>query len=428
MNTDNLTQKLTNRWLVLILILCIALLNYADRYLLAGLAEPVKAEFALSDSFMGLLLGPAFALLFTVMAIPIARLADRMSRILIITLGCAVWSGFTILSGMATSPWMLASARIGVGIGEAAYQAPAAALIAAYFPVQQRGRAFAVLGTAVYFGQMLGYAGGPAIAADHGWRAPFELLGATGIIVAAIAYLIIREPQRAKAGPEPDQPLLALWPLFKSLWAARSFRNLTVGMGFGTLSGVAFAMWGPALFERAYNVPNEAASTTFGLAFGIPGLIGMMAFGVLADRLARQGMRRPVLMAALALAAATVMILAVTWAPNLGAARMLAIPSGLLGGGWAIGVITGLQYILPERHRATGTALALLIMGLMGNVAGPYIAGVLSDVLPGEGAQRLRLGLTLIIPLGVIGSWLMLRAGRTIEADRALLNDVVVKA
>ena len=408
--------RLTNRWLFLGLLLVIALLNYADRYLLAGLAEPVRAEFALSDSFMGLLLGPAFALLYCILAIPIARLADRASRILIICLGCAIWSGFTILSGLAETPVMLALARVGVGVGEAAYQAPGAALVAAYFPIAQRGRAFAILGSAIYFGQMLGLVGGPAIAAAHGWRTAFEVIGACGLIIAACSFLIIREPPRAPLAAAPaHEPLVAL---FARLWARPSFRRMTLGMAMGTLSGVSFGMWGPALFERVHAVPTEQASASFGLAFGLPGLGGMLIFGFVADRFARHGPGWLLGFSGAALTLATALILAVTWAPDLSSAQWLAIPSGLLGGGWSIGIIAGLQYVLPERIRVSGTALALLVIGLAGNVIGPLAAGQLSDLFAGSPAQSLQFGLSVIIPSGFLGGWLLWTSGRSIAADR----------
>ena len=410
--------QLTSRWLVLPLLLSIALLNYADRYLLSGLVGPIKADFGLSDGFMGLLMGPAFAVIFTVAAIPIARLADRTSRIRIICAGCATWSLFTALTAYADSGWMLAAARVGVGIGEAAYQAPSAALIAAYFPLHQRGRALALVASSIYIGQMLGMAGGPAIASVYGWRAAFELLGAAGIIVAATAWIIIREPPHAPVSEMPASlPVLA-----GNLMRAPSLRNMTVGMGLGTLSGVSFGMWGPALFERAYGLSNAAAGGAFGLAFGLPGLFGMLMFGVIADRMARSGMHRPLLLAAGALFAATLLVICATWAPDLRTAQLLAVPSGLLGGGWSIGIIAGLQYVLPERHRSTGTALALLVVSLFGNLIGPWVAGGLSDMFGGEGANGLRLGLTLIIPTGFIGAWLLWRASRSLRADHHRLS------
>lgn len=412
-------QRLSNKWLVLAMLLGIALLNYGDRYLLAGLAEPIKRKFAMSDTFMGLLMGPAFALLYSVLAVPIAIRADRTSKVLIIALGCITWSLFTALSGYATSAEMLAFARVGVGIGEAAFQAPAFALLAAYFAPEQRGKAFAVMGMAVYFGQLLGYVGGPALAARGTWQTPFEVLGLAGVVIGALAWLTLREPPRpAKSATDISEPL---WPLFKRLWAARSFRRMALGMALGTLSGISFGMWGPALFERAYGLTTQQASSTFGLAFGLPGLVGMLVFGVLVDHLAKRDKRWLLLLAAGALFAATTLILLVTWMPTIGAAKWLAIPSGLLGGGWAVGIYTALQYVLPDRARVTGTALAMLVINLVGYVTGPLLAGQLSDVVAGEGAQGLRVALSLVIPLGFVGALLMWLGGRSIESDRAKL-------
>lgn len=206
-------QRLSNKWVVLAMMLAIALVNYGDRYLLAGLAEPIKREFAVSDTFMGLLMGPAFALLYSLIAVPIALYADKASRIMIVCIGCVAWSGFTILSGLAKSPEMLAFARVGVGVGEAAFQAPAYALLAAYFPAEQRGKAFAVMGMSIYFGQLIGYAGGPAIAARGTWHDAFEVLGLVGIGIALMAWLTVREPPLVAA--PASQPREPLWPLFK---------------------------------------------------------------------------------------------------------------------------------------------------------------------------------------------------------------------
>lgn len=413
-------QKLTNKWVVLSLLLGIALVNYGDRYLLAGLVEPIKAEFQVSDGFMGLLMGPAFALLYSLLAIPIARAADKMSRIAIVCGGCVVWSAFTFLSGLATTPWELAIARVGVGIGEAAFQAPAYSMLAAYFLPEQRGRAFAIMTLAVYFGQYLGYRAGPEIALASDWRMAFFVMGGAGLAIAALAFLIVKEPPRV-AAPVNEEP--ALWPLFKDLWQVKSFRGLSLGMALGTLSGLSFGMWGPALFARAYDLPITQANAAFGLAFGMPGLIGTLLFGVLVDRLVRtRGPEWLLLLAAGALLAATLLVLSVVWAPSLEVARLIAIPSGLLGGGWSVGIMAAIQFLLPDRIRATGTALALLVINLIGYVLGPLLAGQISDLVTGDPAYSLRIGLSVIVPTGVIGAYLMARGARTLAEDRATLN------
>ncbi len=412
-------KALTNRWLALALLVLVAILNYADRFLIAGLAQPIKAHFGIGDAMMGALMGPAFALLYTMFTLPIARLADRRSRILIIGCGCAVWSVFTLLSGMATSSTMLALARVGVGIGEAAYQAPAAALIAAYFPVHERGRAFALLGTAIYVGQMMGLAGGPAIAAESNWQTAFHALGFVGIVVAIATFLIIREPARDQVAHAA--PVLPLGPTIRLLIGTPSVRLLATIMALGSLSGVTFGMWGPALFERAYGMTTQAAGATFALSFGLPGLLGVLAFGFLADKLGKDDPTVQLRLTAIALGGATTMILAVTWTDNLILARLFAIPAGLLGGGWSVGVLAGLQYLLPNAHRATGTALVLLIASMFATVLGPVLAGQLSDWIAGAGPHGLRIGLSVAIPTGYIGVWAAWRAMRKLVADRDAL-------
>ena len=410
--------RLSNRWVVLITLLFISIFNFADRFLLAGLVDPIKASFAVSDGFMGLLMGPAFAVLYTTLAIPIARLADRRSRVMIIAGGCLLWSVFTALSGLAQGPASLAAARVGVGIGEAAFGAPAYSLLAAYFNEAQRGKAFAILGIATYVGQIAGYATGPAIAHAHDWRVAFLAMAVPGVALSGVALLLIREPSRVLAKVQPPA-----WPLFARLLRSRAFVRLMLGMGLGVLSGVAFGNWGPTLFVRSFALSQKEAGSTFGLYFGLAGLAGMLMFGVLADREAKKAMRRPIAMAALALLTASGCILAVTWSGSLAAARLLAIPSGLLGGGWSIGVMASLQYLLPDRVRASATALFLMVSSFLGYVIGPWLVGAISHGL-GDSAGSLRLGLSVAIPLGFAGALLLLGAATHLEADRATLADL----
>jgi MFS family permease len=409
----------SNPWTVLILLLGISILSYADRYLIAGLVGPIKAEFGVGDGYIGLLMGPAFAVVFTTMAVPIARLADRRSRIAIICIGCLFWSLFTTLSGFATGPVTLALARVGVGIGEAAFMAPAYSLLSAYFAPRRRGIAFAVLGLGIYFGQIIGFAAGPAVAARWDWHAAFFVMGAPGVLIALLSWLYIAEPSR-DGGAAPAPPLL---PLGKRLLGAPGYRLAVLGMGLGTLSGVSFGMWGPALFTRAYGLPAQQANTAFGLAFGLPGLVGTLMFGVLADNMLKRSPQGPMRLAAAALLAATLCIFAVDWAPGFGLARALAIPSGLLGGGWSIGVMASLQNMLPNRFRATATALFIMVSTFIGLVIGPWLAGTISEAVGGTGAYGLRIGLSVTILLGIPAALMLWQSAKHLDSDRSALAD-----
>lgn len=409
--------KLPNKWIVLLLLVGIAVFNHADRFLLAGLVEPIKRDFDVSDTFMGLLMGPAFAVFYSTLAIPIAILADKKSRILIVTTGCVVWSVFTILSGYALGPWTLAAARVGVGVGEAAFQAPAYSLIAAYFPSDQRGKAFALIALATYFGQMLGYGVGPAIAEVHDWRFAFKLFGIVGLAIVAVAWLVIREPERV-ADAVVRQPFLAL---SRRLLKLNSYRGMMFGMGLGVLSGIAFGFWGPTLFSRNYSITMAEAGSTFGSTFVVPGIVGTILFGVIADKIIKDNYGRMLWLSAFALTGATLAVLGATWAPTLNQALFWAVPAGLLGGGWAVGIYAGLQYILPDNMRATGTAIAMLAVNLLGYVLGPWLVGALSDAF-GEGATGLRMALSVVVPIGVVGSFLLWRGAASLTPEREKLH------
>ncbi|MEP2550078.1 MAG: MFS transporter, partial [Marinomonas sp.] len=289
-------------------------------------------------------------------------------------------------------------------------------IIAAYFLPQQRGKAFAVIALAVYFGQMLGYGVGPAVAEVHDWRFAFMLFGAAGLAVIAVAWLVIKEPPRT----EELAVRLPFVPLAKRLIKLRSYRAMMFGMGLGVLSGIAFGFWGPTLFSRSYDMTMTEAGSAFGGAFVIPGMLGAIMFGALADRFTKHGYGRMLLMSALALTAASAVVMATSWANSVENAVLWAIPAGLFGGGWAVGIYASLQYILPDRMRATGTAIAMLAVNLLGYVIGPWITGILSEEF-GEGAYGLRMALTVVVPVGFIGAFLLWRGSRSLEDDRALL-------
>lgn len=412
-------ERLSNPWVVLFSLLGIAIFNYADRFLLTGLVGPIKAEFGLDDAYIGLLMGPAFVALYVVAGVPIARLADRSSRIRIIAAGCVMWSCCTIATGFATGPISLALARVGVGIGEAAFAAPAYSLLSDYFRPERRPAAFAILALATYIGQIAGQAGGPAIAAAYDWRTAYFVMGAPGIVLALVALVLVREPTRPLASRAAQT--LSFREVVARLAGAPAYWLMMASFGLGMLSGVSFGFWGPELFTRTYAMDPVAAKSAFALNFGLAGLVGMLGFGALASRLARRDEAWPLRLAAISMAGATTMILAVSWAGSYKFAMLLAIPSGLLGGGWSAGVISLLQHLLPATYRATATALFLAIATLVGFAVGPWLTGALSSALGNDGAA-LRMALTIVMPTGFVGAVCAWLAVKRIEADRARLS------
>ncbi len=417
-----MTRPPSNPWIVLAMLLVIYIFNFADRYLLTGLVGPIKAEFGLGDGMMGLLMGPAFVVLYVVLGVPFARLADQGSRIRIIAAGCVLWSAATAATGLATGPVSLALARIGVGVGEAAFVAPAYSLLSDYFRPEKRGFAFAILGLATYLGQIAGQGGGPAIAAAHGWRVTFFGMGAVGILLGVLALLLIREPRRNQDASSPAGEAMPFVRLVVLLLRTPAYIFMMLAFALGALSGVAFGYWGPELFARSYGLDPVVAKSTFAINFGLSGMIGTLLFGALADRLSARSMIWPSRLSALALGLATIAILVATWADSFTFARWMAVPAGLLGGGWPVGFLATLQYMLPARIRAASTALFLAVMTLLGYFAGPWATGAISGWLGNDG-HSLAVALTVIIPFGFVASALGWRVGSRLERDRRALAE-----
>jgi len=244
-----------------------------------------------------------------------------------------------------------------------------------------------------------------------------DFIGHPGFVLAGFAWLLIKEPQRSATAQVQE----ALAPIIGRLIKARSYIALMLGMGLGTLSGVSFGFWGPTLFARNHGLTESVASNAFAAYFGLAGLTGMLIFGAVSDRLARKGPHGPPRLAAFSLFFATLCILLVTWSSSFAQSKMLAIPSGLLGGGWSVGVMASLQYLLPDRYRATATATFVAVSTLLGFLVGPWLAGEISGAF-GNDAQSLRIGLSVTIPAGFVAALSMWYASSRLGGDNEILR------
>src|SRR3954467_8855124 len=195
------------RYYVLGLLTIIYALNFLDRTIFNVLIEPIKKEFQLSDTMMGLLAGFGFALFYSLLGIPIARVADRLNRRNIVAVAFAFWGAMTFLCGMATSVTSLALARIGVGIGESAGTPASQSLVADLFNKNERPRALGIYAIGTYLGVFMGYFIGGWVNQHYGWRMAFFAAGLPGIALAAVLWLTISEPKRGAMAesfvPEP---------------------------------------------------------------------------------------------------------------------------------------------------------------------------------------------------------------------------------
>jgi len=408
-------------WYVAGMLFLIYLVNYVDRSILNVLSQLVKEELGASDTVMGFLVGPAFAVFYALAGIPIARYADRSNRIRIIVVGCLVWSGFTIATAYAQTWQQLAWFRIGVGIGEAAFLAPAYSILADYFPVRYRTRALSLLGLAVYFGQVTGMVTGAMLGASLGWRDVFIYAGLPGILIAFIAWLTVREPERG-AQDSIDQASAPTTRDFssalKSLWEYRSFRKLCFGTALGVFGGQAFAGWSAPFLMRSHGVDLVAIGTVFAPPYLLSALIGTIVAGFVADRLVRRNLNAPVNASSYALAVATAILCLACWVPHFSWLVLLTIPMGLVGGGWVLPMQSSTQNALPPELRATGTAVFWFVVNLVGIAGGPWFAGIMSDLLAARfGSDSLRYALLLAISVSFIGAAFIRSAAKNLHAE-----------
>lgn len=417
-------------WFVLMMMVLLYLVNVADRYVASGLLEEIKKTFQVSDTFMGFLVGPAFAVVYTLLAIPIARFADRNNRVKIIVAGAIIWSGFTVLSGLVQTPWTFAFARLGVGVGEAAFLAPAFSLLSDYFAPKKRALAFAILNFGVYFGQIFGLVGGAAIAEASHWRTAFISLGAPGVLLGLLTLMLVKEPKRGRLDPvnkaTDSKSTLSFIETFKVLWARRSFRLMTIGTALGGFASYGFGIWAPTLFARAFDLSLTEANARYGGPSFIAGITGAIVLGVLCDRLTAKDVRWPFRLSAIGLVGFFLSMIILCFVDDVYFATLLTLPAGLMAGGWVIAMQAALQDLLPAKARATGTALWGFALTFTGLAIGVWFVGKLNDVFTAQyGDQAIRYALAITLLTAIPSMICILLAGRTFETDREELADTL---
>ena len=349
--------------------------NFVDRILLGVVQESIKHDLGVSDFQLGLLGGPAFAILYTLAGIPIARYAERGNRITIIAIGAAVWSVMTAACGFAQNFLQLVAARIGVGIGEAACTPPAHSVISDYFPASRRASALAIYSLGIPIGTMLAATGGGWLAANVDWRAAFWILGAPGIVVALILKLTVREPPRA--GPATATP--SFGETLATLAAKPSFWHMAAGGALMAFVGYSTAQFMVSYIVRNYAMGVEQASYAFGAIAGFAVAIGTFSGGFFCDRLSHRHPRVYSWLPTIGVLLALPLYLLSFWQTSFWPAFAILMVAPIfhylyLGPGFAV-----VQSIAPPRMRATATALLLLIINLIGYGLGPPIMGALSD-------------------------------------------------
>ena len=421
-----------DRWYVLAVMTAAYALNIADRFSISTLIEPIRQEFALSDTGIAFLTGSALAFFYVTVGIPIAALADRVNRRNILAIALFVWSGVTALCGLAQSYGQLLLARFAVGIGEAGGTPPSTSIMADNFPPARRPMALTVYALGACIGAWLGSSVAGKAAEVGGWRLAFLVLGIPGVALALIVALTVREPRRGQLDSEPQQPQTApfsLWVVFTQLIDTlrfmerqRSAVHLIVGGSVATFWSWGLMWWTPTFLQRSHHLSVGAAGALLGPMHLVAGTAGTVLAGVLMGLPAARDPRYVTRVLTWAALLTTVPSILVYAAGSERAATMmlwLFVP----GVYFYIGPILGLlQNVMPPGMRATACAILLFLANLANLFLAPQLIGALSDWFAGSfgaGAESLRWAMLLLAPTGFWAAWHLWKAGATIREDEA---------
>jgi MFS family permease len=396
-------------------------LNFIDRQILSVFVEPIKAEMGATDTEMGLLLGFAFALFYTIAGIPIARWADRGNRRSIIALGLTVWSAMTVLSGFTRSFAQLALVRVGVGVGEAAGSPPAHSLISDYFPPERRATAMGIYAWGIYIGSAIAYLGGGYLREYFDWRTAFIVLGTPGLLFALVVRFTVKEPPRGISEVASGNAERAtLGETFRYLASNRSWVWLIAASCFLSLTGYGILMWGYAFFGRVHGMPPVEIGIWMAGIVGIGGSLGTYLGGRLADRLGRAKPSRYMTIPALATLASVPLAAGFLLAEKSETAMISFFFFYILANMYVPSLHTINQNLARLRMRATAAAIVLLIINLVGAGAGPFVVGFLNDYFaPTYGAEAIRYSLLSLACTMVPGALCFYLGGRSLAADLA---------
>lgn len=392
----------------LFLMFLVSTLNMADRQIIGIVAEPIKREFGLSDTLIGLLGGTAFALVYPPLGLPIARLADRFNRRNILAVCLAFWSGMTMLCGLVTGFWWLALARAGVAAGEAGYAPTTHSMIADRVSEKRRASAFAVLVTGISAGALLATVAGGYVSQEYGWRMAFVALGLPGMLVAILVMLTVPEPPRRAAVKTGNA-----WTAYKRLLSSKPFTWCVGASALHLMVTYAVGAWGIAWFIRFHEMGLARAGLVLGGLAAIAGVLGSIGGGLIGDRLARIDRRW------------------LAWWPAVTVFVAAFVGAGAFLTGdlnWAIAGVTLavflnalyqpssyalIQNVADPAERASAAALMIFIQNLIGLGLGPLLVGILSDALtPTLGVRALGVAMAGMFMVNVLAAGAYWVAGR----------------
>lgn len=384
-------------WYLLGILLVAYTLAFIDRTVLALLVQPIQRDLGINDTQLSLLHGLAFAVFYTVFGIPVARLADRRSRRMIIAIGIAVWSLMTAACGLARSFGELFLARMGVGVGEAALSPAAYSMIADSFPPEKLGRAFGIYQIGIFGGGGLAFLIGgtiiqfalstpsitlPLIGELATWKTVFLIVGLPGLLVGLWVLTAREPPRRQVAAPEGN----GFGEVLRFLAHHRKiFVPHFAGFSLAALVFNGFNAWAPVMFVRQFGLGQGEVGQYLGLALLIFGSTGIIAGGWLSDWLTRRNHSSgPIIAALVGVGGSLPFVIAAPLAPSWQLSLLLFCPLFFFAAFPYAGGGASLQMITPGPMRAQVSAIYLFFINILGIGVGPTLIALVTDGAYGD--------------------------------------------
>lgn len=409
-------------WLALAILTGIATVGFVDRIVVNVLVEPLKAEFDLTDTQVSLL-GFAFAALNIGFAIVVARFAERVRRLTLISAGTMIWSIATAACGWAMSWPQLLIARMGVGLGEAIGLPGNQSVIADYFPANKRGLAISCLLLAPPVGAFIGFVGGGWIAQNYDWRFTFFIAAIPGVILSILAWMFVAEPPRGRHDPGAGDEVPPIGRVVRRLFLLPSARNLVIGSTLAATLGFGINYFFTALMMRQFALPIGQAGLYAGVIASLPAAISVVLSGWLGDRFGEKHPAAYALVPGIALLIGGPLYAFAITREDLAVLLALVAVSTLFMFGYLGITFATLQNLMHPRMRATASALLGAVYGIASGI-GPLVVGYLSDnFAPEYGAGQ---GLVYAMALSALAYlWAgahYLLAARHLAADQATVR------
>ena len=412
--------KSTNyRWYVLAVLTAAHACHALDRAIIGLMLEPIGREFGLSDNQLGLIAGPAYAVAFACVAIPVGLAVDRFNRSRLLALAISVWSGFTMLCGAANSMAMLAFARAAVGGAEAAGGPAGLSLISDYFRPEERSTAIGIWYSSAGVGAVAAFLGGGYIAEHYGWRFAFLAAGVPGLLIALVILRTVGDPRSrknlsAEKKQVTDESLLARFALIVRV---PGVIPCAIGLVLMAMVLSGFSVWVVSFLIRKYELQIAEAGVIVGVGLGVLASVGALAAGIIVDRGRKGGIyhpQRPAVVAAIIcmLSGAAGLGMVVTSSLAMTIAMLFAF--GLVAAAYN-GPANGLLLTIAPPHLRGLTISGLQFFTvLVGAGMGPLVVGSVSSLI--GPANGIAVGLGVLCLCNVMAAISFVVAGRQASA------------